>query len=434
MFARFRLEAAVGCMLLLTFVALLGERWILKTVRVIDPSSGYGVFVYDDRSSGGRSVGRILERSPTWEWQCTLNEGHSQPFCGFEVIFDPLRQQGLDLSSVKEVRLWLEYEGESPYLRIFLRNHNPAYSSPERYDSTKFNQVEVKAETVEGVLELSTADFFVANWWITMNGIPPELSHPEITNVVVLEVNTATNPPLGEHKFHLRRIEFIEQRITTLQWYQLLFGLWLAVAVVFFVTRMFQLKREVTQRRRREKELVAVNKLLDSRGRELENKVKRDPLTGAYNRQGIERALESGLSARRQRGVPMTLILLDIDHFKSINDTYGHLAGDNVLVKLSELIKSNIRQQDAFARWGGEEFLLVCQNTSIDEGKQLAEKLRKLVEAHPFDEDIHVTVSMGVATLANNETITRFFERADEALYAAKTGGRNRVAVSANNS
>ena len=158
-----------------------------------------------------------------------------------------------------------------------------------------------------------------------------------------------------------------------------------------------------------------------------------DGLTQVFNRRYFEDAIERELSRSRRYTRPLSLVLLDIDHFKKINDTYGHLAGDAVLKEVALTVRSRTRREDVFARFGGEEFALLLPEVDQKGALQLAEKARKLVEKHSFifdGEDIPVTMSAGVATLVKkSENPAELIRRADEKLYEAKTGGRNRVAV-----
>jgi diguanylate cyclase (GGDEF)-like protein len=119
--------------------------------------------------------------------------------------------------------------------------------------------------------------------------------------------------------------------------------------------------------------------------------------------------------------------MFDIDHFKSVNDTYGHHAGDSVLCEIAALISKNVRLNDLFARWGGEEFMILVTNTVSDNARMFAEKLRHAIESHPFPDAGHVTCSFGVAQFQGDETADRFIRRVDAALYRAKARGRNRV-------
>lgn len=154
-----------------------------------------------------------------------------------------------------------------------------------------------------------------------------------------------------------------------------------------------------------------------------------DNLTGIYNRHKFEIlfALESERS--RRFGLPLSMLLIDIDHFKSVNDTYGHDVGDEVLKHLVTTVQENIRKIDIFARWGGEEFLVLSPGTDLENMQLLAEKLRSAAESAVFPEVWKVTISIGVSTFEPEDTFTELFKRADQGLYHAKEHGRNQVGV-----
>jgi diguanylate cyclase (GGDEF)-like protein len=154
-----------------------------------------------------------------------------------------------------------------------------------------------------------------------------------------------------------------------------------------------------------------------------------DRLTELYNKGKFNEVLQNEIERAKRYKRPLSLIIFDIDHFKKINDTYGHKVGDEVLKELAKLIRKNIRKFDFAARWGGEEFVILAPETDIEGAKNLAEKLRKEVEKHKFLQVNKVTISLGVAQYNFEESPEEFVVRADLALYKAKEGGRNRVEV-----
>lgn len=155
-----------------------------------------------------------------------------------------------------------------------------------------------------------------------------------------------------------------------------------------------------------------------------------DKLTGLYNRVKLERELKRVMSEFQRYQTPCSVILLDIDHFKAVNDTYGHLEGDNVLIKVAQILQKHSRKTDIAGRWGGEEFLIVTPNTTLKQAAVLAEKLRYKIEETSFGAVGHKTVSIGVSTFAANLTTNEIIDKADQALYKAKNSGRNRVVLS----
>jgi len=154
-----------------------------------------------------------------------------------------------------------------------------------------------------------------------------------------------------------------------------------------------------------------------------------DALTGIYNRKKIDQVIEQEYERGSRYGVPFSLLLIDIDHFKAVNDHYGHQIGDKVLIEFARILRKNIRKIDLLGRWGGEEFLIVCANTDGAQALLLADKLRKKVENHIFPEVGHKTMSIGIAEYKKDESIEHLFNKVDKALYLAKESGRNQSII-----
>ena len=163
-----------------------------------------------------------------------------------------------------------------------------------------------------------------------------------------------------------------------------------------------------------------------------------DPLSGIYNRRYLERRLEEEFTRARRYGLPLSILLIDIDHFKQTNDEFGHQAGDLVLSYLGKLILNGVRASDIAARYGGDELMIISPNTSLALAAALAERLRSQIESHALvltsepgqRREIRITVCAGVATChAATGNCQELVKDADEALYRAKTSGRNRVAL-----
>ena len=175
-------------------------------------------------------------------------------------------------------------------------------------------------------------------------------------------------------------------------------------------------------------ELREAQSLLLEKNQELEHLSATDRLTGLANRLRLDRAIEQDLARCARKPFPLSIVMLDVDRFKAINDTHGHLVGDQVLVGVARLLETKIRKADLLGRWGGEEFLLVCNGT-LDDALALAEKLRLALQ-HQTDPAIGcVTASFGVSSYRPGDTSQTLVGRADAALYVAKATGRNKVSV-----
>ncbi|HEY7884890.1 MAG TPA: GGDEF domain-containing protein [Cellvibrionaceae bacterium] len=424
-----RLEKTLVILIVLTAIAILGRDRLLQESFVVDASSGYELRLYDDSPAGGNSVTEILQTENEFHWLCDIRAAYQYPHCGFEIRLTDNYARGVDMSHIRKVRLWLDYTGPTNTVRVYLRNFDHRYSRVEDDTTTKYNQVEFKANDPNNYYEFAIDDFFVANWWLIERNIAPNMSHPQFDNIASIDIQTGSGHNLGEHHFVLSRIELIGQRFTNEDWYFGIIVCWAIIVLIFLGYRVVLLSGEVRSRKSRENELLQINTLLDARGKHLEELAKTDALTGAFNRKGIEQAIREGLWEWRRDDKPLSIVMMDVDFFKAVNVTHGHAAGDAILAGISALVKSHIRATDLFARWGGEEFVLVCRNTRINYATHTAEKLRRLIAEHTFEDGLKVTASFGVATLHQNSGLDQLFAAADEALYRAKNKGRNRVEV-----
>ncbi|WP_224418588.1 MULTISPECIES: diguanylate cyclase [Modicisalibacter] len=162
--------------------------------------------------------------------------------------------------------------------------------------------------------------------------------------------------------------------------------------------------------------------------RELEAQASHDHLTGLDNRRAFDAALAREITAARRQDSPLHLLVFDIDHFKTINDTRGHETGDRLLCELGKTVRQCLRQKDRLARWGGDEFTILLPDTARDGAQRLAERVRAQIAASDFS-GISITVSLGLTALLADDDAGRLFARADEALYRAKRDGRNRLVI-----
>lgn len=153
----------------------------------------------------------------------------------------------------------------------------------------------------------------------------------------------------------------------------------------------------------------------------------RDPLTGIYNKAKFNKEYARLSDRRQQQNGCLSVVMFDIDDFKAINDQFGHLTGDGVLIELAVLITRNIRNSDIFVRWGGEEFVLTFPDTSLQQATEIAEKLRTLISDHSFNKIGHLSCSFGVAAYKDGDDLDSVLRRADKRLYMAKRLGKNRV-------
>jgi len=177
--------------------------------------------------------------------------------------------------------------------------------------------------------------------------------------------------------------------------------------------------------------LIIFDEITESyeRIKSLKEEASTDSLTGLFNRRKLDRILNKEIELAQYLGSELSIIFLDIDHFKDVNDTYGHDIGDNILKDLANIIRQTTRKNDFIARWGGEEFMITLQSTNIQEAEKLANKLRVAVQEYNFPCSRTISISLGVTQLKETDNKDSFTKRVDEALYAAKNSGRNKVVV-----
>ncbi|SEJ11396.1 sensor domain-containing diguanylate cyclase [Pseudomonas sp. NFR16] len=180
--------------------------------------------------------------------------------------------------------------------------------------------------------------------------------------------------------------------------------------------------------------LILLNRVVRRFQLRIETQAMTDSLTGLPNRRGFDRIAMNAIAEARREHKALSAMLLDLDHFKRLNDTHGHLAGDEVLSGFADDIRRCLRDTDIICRWGGEEFIILLKDTNISGARRVAEKIRLLAEQHTYvftGSALQVTVSLGLTELHPDDTLQSLIARADQALYSAKQSGRNRVCTEA---
>ena len=176
-----------------------------------------------------------------------------------------------------------------------------------------------------------------------------------------------------------------------------------------------------------EEKIAERTRELEEKNIELQRLSNTDQLTGLYNRLKLDTCFSSELSRAGRTEIPFSVAIIDIDNFKLVNDQYGHLVGDTILIEFANLLKNRVRVTDIVGRWGGEEFLIILSATDLSGACQFAEQTRRSVENNNFTDVGRVTASFGVSAYQNGDTIKSLVHRADQALYQAKNNGRNQV-------
>jgi diguanylate cyclase (GGDEF)-like protein len=325
--------------------------------------------------------------------------------------------KGVDLSPYKTLNLAIRYTGKSQYVRVSIRNFDPRFSTIEDGNSPKFNFVNIPTKDLARPIALSMSEFTVAEWWTTTYNHPRAYSQLDVSNATILNIDLQGNIDLSgsEHDFQIDKIEFTGDWISAEYWYLGILSIWMILGTAYGTSQWLLMRRA---------HRAQINDLENEK--EMYQKLSTiDALTGVMNRYGIGQFI-GALGITR---VSASVIVIDLDHFKRINDQRGHAVGDRVLRTVGEILSSSMRNTDAVGRWGGEEFVLVCPGASLGEAADLAEKLRhRILQTNFIPEDpLSITASFGVATSGVDQGFDDAFRQADQALYLAKSRGRNCV-------
>ncbi len=416
--------------ILLTLVALSAHPLLPKKNLELLNNPSFSAYIYGSNNNQGQPLAVWVDQ-PNHIWGCNVPSDldyNLYPTCSFSVWIADQNANGLDLSNYNFLIVDMSYKGDNQRLRISIRNFNKKYSRLEDTNSTKFHSVRVDKKDLEHPLALPLNEFNAADWWLRQFNIPRIDSGREMNNVTSIGIDFEDNMLPGEHRFQVKHLTLEGHWINRDNWYLMIIAPWL-IGILFYSTNQLRLLRQqASEDRQRIYQLSQQNNKLKQQSEEFRRLSTVDPLTQCFNRFGIHQIIEYLLAKPKQNNLPsFSLILLDIDYFKRINDRRGHAAGDRVLERIGSIVQQAMRKEDYVGRWGGEEFIIVLPNTSQGFALAMAEKLRILIFDELFEpsQPLNVTASFGIGDIMDDEDFASVFKRVDDALYKAKNQGRN---------
>jgi len=418
-------------LLALTGIALAWNQFGMTSSLVIDARSPYKVTAVDDRANaGGRSVASATRDGGALGMDCDLRPGYEWAFCELAIQFGT-GPAGIDLSRYDSMRLWVTATGPEAQqrVRVYVRNYDPAYSRPGVTESEKVNQMIYQPSDYPQGYAVPLARFQVAQWWIDEHPMTLDLEAPDFRNATQLTFSTGPKVEPGPHTIRIQRIELSGKLIPASTFRLGVIAVWMLSVLGYLVVDSVLNRRQLRLSAASQHSLQRLNESLRLETRSLAEIARTDPLTGALNRKGLADELMRIVRTGEDKAFPMALVFIDIDHFKRINDSLGHDTGDQVIRGLVELVRSAVQRDDLFARWGGEEFLLVFRGTPGVKGRAIAERLRERIAGADWPAGLAVTCSFGVAEWHRGEDLNEGIKRADEAMYRAKQQGRDRVEI-----
>jgi diguanylate cyclase (GGDEF)-like protein len=415
-----RRERVVIALLATTFALLAWQHWGMTLSLHFDrQSKDLLVTAVDDKYDKGNSICRVDTIGDEWRLDYDVRPGGDWAYCGINFAFcGKDSSRGIDLSRFQTIVANLAgMTGPNTSLQVQMKSKDPGLQQLEVPTLLKFQDMVLQpVGQAESRTSLPLDFFVIPPWWAARFHVPANLQNPHRRDVREIEFMTSADiVRLGKGTVRFRALEFHGKWIDQARLLKLLFIAWLSYILGGLVLRLY-------------KSLGSI-RALQSQTSELQDLAERDPLTRLHNRRGLENQLNGLANQFLDPTNPVIgVVMIDLDHFKTVNDTLGHDAGDEILRILSRIILDEMRPKNLAARWGGEEFILLFPGISKPRLQPVAEKLRARIEAELHYKDMRITASIGIAhgDVADFDALTK---RADEALYRAKATGRNRVEV-----
>ncbi|HKE94535.1 MAG TPA: GGDEF domain-containing protein [Povalibacter sp.] len=406
-----RQSAALAAGVLLTLVALVAHRFLPERRLTLDPAQKGAVFYL---TKGEETLTQVdwIDQSRV-HFKCHFARDASGASCGYtyELFRDQDIAHGADLSRFHKLTLTVRYAGSARYLRVAIRNFDPRFSRAADFNTAKFNSLNLQPKDLEKPVAIDLHEFTVPEWWVAQYNLPRELAQPDLGNAIAFSVYLQGEPSGTDHDIQVDKVEFSGDWISTEYWYLGILCAWLIAATWYGASQWLRLRLQHAELQGEKDKYERLSTI--------------DGLTKVLNRNGIEQFI----SSLQVANLPTSVIVIDLDHFKKINDHRGHYAGDRVLQTVGEILRAHTRNTDGLGRWGGEEFILVCPGATLSKAADLAEKLRQRIMQTNFiaEDPVTVTASFGVATSPAGGSFAEAFQQADQALYLAKSRGRNCV-------
>lgn len=410
----------------LTLILVLVINFLPYQTRVVhfNPNNDYALF------SDESSKATWLDDYSFSRFKCEISRLPNS-WCGFTVTWPKEPRQVINFSEFHSLRLRLKYVGPSQRIRVYVRNFNPNYSNIDNHDSDKFQSTAIDVSEFNQVVTIPFDEFIVSDWWVQRYEVPRKFVQPDFSAVRSLAIDYPQPGGSGEHVMEVQHIELVGDFIAKETAYLGLLIGWMVLVLAEGAYRYYRMNQRVESAQARAINLMNYAHELKTQSSLYKKLSAVDALTGIYNRSGAKGFLRKVFDSDSahslgERGV---LMVIDIDHFKQINDTLGHGVGDTVIKQVAQVLSGLVREKDVLARWGGEEFLLICPRENLVSAEALAERLRCTIQNMGFgcDHDVSVTISIGLATIESADSFDEVFNNADHALYDAKRLGRNCV-------
>lgn len=391
--------------------------------RVLLDGPATQVSAITDVVNGGNTTAEIDRRDDYIALSCNIiATTRTHPFCGMTLAIEDISP--FDASSYQSLVLELEFISDvKDTLLVYLMNDEEQITGQRRANMFPVNVINGRTK-----FELPLDSFFVPSWWMYQHSDDPLRGLANLQSVSALRLTSGDNTNSRHLTLRLKKAELRGKYISKPLLYLGIIVLWVGLVVAVSSATLLSLHRQKRQETIKKNKLYQLNSHLASIQQKLHHQTITDPLTDALNRRGMDEVFAMLASSPRAPVMPISLVYFDIDHFKAINDQFGHEEGDKVLIKLTQLVFAIIKKSDSLVRLGGEEFLIICPETTLSEASEMAERCRQKIMSATLGQH-NITCSFGVIEATGN-SLRKGVEVADRHLYQAKSQGRNKVVCS----
>jgi hypothetical protein len=329
----------------------------------IDTGNNNHIYLRNDNINGGHSIGKLFIEEQKARLECVTKSSRTFAFCS--IIIPTLSNEGagLDLNRFNTMSLTINFDSKvRDTILVYLINKE---AQPNGKSLIRSNMHTINPAAQSKDFQLTLDSFFVPSWWIFSQPLTNASSDTRFDNVIEIQIATGDNTQPRKVEIEVSNISFQGKWISAQNLYLALLVIWISIISVHGGFSLIQFRKQYQMAIKERIELARLNNFLSIERDKFESMAQHDSLTGCLNRAGIRDILREQLHYYSTAGTEVSLILLDIDYFKKVNDTYGHDIGDAVLVSLTKRIATHIREDDYLARWGGEEFAIICTKTSL---------------------------------------------------------------------
>jgi diguanylate cyclase (GGDEF)-like protein len=391
-----------------------------EQIVTLYPNETTTLSIFSDESIGGNSQVLWIDQANS-KYQCTVPDTTLSQYCGASITW--WYEDGpktYDLRGFQRLILDITYQGSTPNLVVNLYNTLQPIEGIIETTVAKSMSASVRSQDFNSRVNVDFNDFRVADWWITQHNIPREFAHVELNEITSVGISPIA--PFS-HQADIIQINAIYVAGTYFSKESLYASLLLFWALLLSSEALFHYW---TLRQRVKRDAAKLQSLSDISAK-YKVKAETDKLTGLSNREGLAQTLMAIEQSDTKSSY--ALLLIDVDHFKGLNDQFGHDVGDLVLEELAQSINRSIRSTDIVCRWGGEEFVVLFRYTKLQDVYPFAEKIRLEIARSSFAGTLKlpIYVSIGAALMSVDDSFEKTFKLADQALYAAKRAGRNQT-------